>query len=188
MEIRQLWRVFLVERALARDYQTPYQLSSMIPAARNPILESLLPSLLHVKLASILDAALEEYLDTNEHTLPKGYRNDLNGRICYCSDSGLIDNGDDLHEVRGLRNDIGHEPDAGASWDDLDRDVCRVHHTLHHLGFVGPLQNFRVHGERSAMVKADEPGVLGRQTYTIRVMDGDKRAAEWSWTNTLYDD
>jgi len=75
-----------------------------------------------------------------------------------------------------------------VSWDELDRDITQVHHTLQHLGLVGDRPEFRVAAERSAFRESDEPGILGHQDFAVRVMHGDKVAAEFTWSETLYDD
>jgi hypothetical protein len=56
--IRNGWRNFLIEAAFARDYKMPFFIQSGQPSPNNPILDSLLPSLLLVKLASLVDEAL----------------------------------------------------------------------------------------------------------------------------------
>jgi len=81
VDVHKVWRVFLLQLAFAREYPAAYRLSSL--AVRNPVLESVLPSLLYVKMTAILDDALDEHLDSQSSGLPKGYRQDLNGRICF---------------------------------------------------------------------------------------------------------
>ena len=51
-EFQQAWRIFLLERELANQYNLPYQLRMGI-APRNPVLEDLLPSLFYIRAASI---------------------------------------------------------------------------------------------------------------------------------------
>ena len=188
MDVGKDWRVFLIQLAFAREYPMAYQVSSPGLATRNPILESILPSLLYIKMAALMDGALEEYIAANQLQPGKRYRADFNGRINFCSDSGFINNGADLHGVRTMRNDTAHKPLASVDWDELDRDIVHVHRALKQLGFVGERPEFRVEAERSAFRQSDEPGILGSRDYSVRVMHGDKKAAEFKWGETLHDD
>jgi hypothetical protein len=71
--VRQAWRVLLIESEFARNYRIAYQLDEGA-AARNPVLEKILPSLLHVKMAAMLDEALGTHLAATSTSLPKKYR------------------------------------------------------------------------------------------------------------------
>ena len=59
-DITNNWRKLLIEIVLAYNYPVAFRLTSAGGAAppRNPILEYVLPSLLHLKAVAILDAAL----------------------------------------------------------------------------------------------------------------------------------
>jgi len=66
------WHRFLQELELAKNYHLPYALDNLFGATpRNPLLEKLLPSLLYIRLVSLLDDALNLYLDNHGLTIKK---------------------------------------------------------------------------------------------------------------------
>ena len=189
MDTRETWWVFLVQLEFARNYPVAYQLTSHGAAVRNPLLEAILPSLLHIKMTAILDEALGRYLESSKTALPADYRPDLNGRIGFCSDAGLVLNHQALQGVRKRRNKAAHETFSDVSWSQLDQDLGEVHTALQHLGLVGERPEFRVEAERSAfLLSSDEPGILGHRDCAVRVLRGEKVAGEHKWGETLHDD
>ena len=82
------WRTFLIELELARNYPMAYQLDHQGVAVRNPVLEKILPSLLHIKMATLL--ALDAYLTSTGTVLPKNYQPTLGGRIFFFTDSAVF--------------------------------------------------------------------------------------------------
>lgn len=188
MNTLETWRIFLIELEFARNYPMAYQLTSNNVVGRNPVLEEILPSLLHLRMTAVLDGALEAYLDSTGTSLPADYRSDLNGRICFSSDSGLVPNGQALHRVRKRRNDTAHEVFSNVSWKQLEQDRREVHAALQHLGLVSEPPQFLVKAERSAFRESDEPGVMGHHDFVVRVMEGEKCAGEFKWRTTLHND
>jgi hypothetical protein len=186
-EVRQAWRVLLIESEFARNYPIAYQLDAGA-AARNPVLEKILPSLLHIKMAAVLDEALETHLAATNTSLPKTYRPTLDGRISFFDDSRQIANGVDLHAIRQRRNDLAHDTSSAISWAQLDQDLDAVNATFQYLGFVGPRPHFEIKAERSAMQGSQEPGVAGYFDYSVSLIEGERTAAEFKWRSTLYGD
>ena len=186
-DIRGAWRVFLIELELARNYPIAYQLSHG-PAVRNPVLEKILPSLLHIKMAALLDEALDAYLTSATTALPKTYRSTLDAQISFLSDSGRIQNGPALHAVRNRRNELAHETCSSVSWSQLDQDLPTVHATLQHLGVVGGRPRFEIKAERSAAQSSEEPGVIAYFDYSVTLAEGEKTTAEFRWRETLHND
>ncbi len=186
-DVRKAWRVLLIELEFARNYQIAYQLDGGA-AARNPVLEKILPSLLHIKMAAVLDEALENHLAAKNIPLPKTYRPALEGRISFFHDSKEITNGPELHDIRQRRNDLAHDTSSAVSWVQLDQDLSVVHATLQHLSFVGKRPHFEIKAERSAMQGSDEPGIAWYCDYSVGLMEGDKVAAEFKWRSKLHDD
>lgn len=181
------WRVFLIELEFARNYPIAYQLGQGL-AVRNPVLEQVLPSLLHIKMSALLDDALDMYLTATTTALPKNYRSTLEGRISFLSDSGRITNGPALHEVRKRRNDLAHESFSSVSWLQLDQDLASVHAALQHLGIVGAKPRFEIKAERSAAQGSVEPGISLYFDYSVVVTEGGKTAAEFKWREKLHND
>jgi hypothetical protein len=186
-DVRQAWRLLLIESEFARNYRIAYQLDAGA-AARNPVLEKILPSLLHIKMAAVLDEALDTHLAATNISLPKTYRPTLEGRISFFHDSKQVSNGADLHAIRQRRNDLAHDTASSISWAQLDQDLAAVHATLQHLGFVGPRPHFEIKAERSAIQGSQEPGVAWYCDYSVSLLEGDKMAAEFRWRSRLHDD
>jgi len=188
LDIRQTWRVFLIQLALACGYPTAYQLGSGGIAPRNPILERILPSLLHIKMMALLDEALQDYLKNTGQVPGAKYEKTLFGRVSFLGDKGLIGNDKILHSARGRRNAAVHEMLSDVSWAQLDADLLEVHCALQTLGLVGARPDFKVGGERSKLRESSEPGVLGERDFFVRAWEGSKVAGEYRWTERIYDD
>ncbi len=186
-DIEKAWRLFQIESVFARNYGIAHQLDGGV-AARNPILKKILPSLLHIKLTAILDEALESQILAQNTTFPKGYRRTLEGCISFLHDSNQIKNGEELHDLRERRNETAHEISASIMWEQLDKDMTEVHKVLQHLNFVGERPNFEIKAERSAMQGSDEPGIAFYCDYSVRVIEGNKVAAEYTWRSSIHDD
>lgn len=171
----------LVEIAMAREYTTFYWLMS--PAIRglpkNPLLERILPSLLQIKAATVLDEVLEAVLEQRSAS-PKdyGFRNDLNGRICTAAAIGIITSEAQLHAVRNRRNNVAHEFEQSVGWEDLEVDVVEIQRCLESLGVVGPRPLLTVTGERvPKQLLRDPKAVLGFD-YRVIVKDAGAVVAE----------
>jgi hypothetical protein len=109
-DITALWRQFLIDLSFAKHYPIGYiDLQGLAP--KNPVLEQLLPSLLHIKAVAILDHALKAWIESKGITVPKKpYGTDLKGRIDFLVDNNRLNGRASLHTLRGLRNNLAHEP------------------------------------------------------------------------------
>src|SRR5262245_35813845 len=164
------WRTFLIELEFARNYLMAYR-PDQVAAVRNPILETTLPSLLHIKMAALLDEALVSYLDSTGTVLPKSYHPTLDGRISFCRDSGRVPDGPGLHDMRLRRNAVAHESSSSVSWSQLDEDLTVVHSALQHVGMVGERPRFQVTAERSGVQESTDPGIAFHVNYAVRVVE-----------------
>src|SRR5690242_5393403 len=125
-EIPQQWRLFLIDMAFASRYELGY-IDAIPPPPKNPVLERLLPSLLHIKAVAILDRALRSWCEDRGLVVPKKpYGSDLEGRIDFLADSGHLADRAPLHSVRGVRNVLAHEPTGSVDWAALDSDVRTI--------------------------------------------------------------
>ncbi len=181
------WRNFLIETAFAKDYKTPYVIESGGPVANNPVLDSLLPSLLIVKLASLVDEALSRYISQKNLSMPKKYRTDFNGKINFLRDSGHLKDAARLHKLRDSRNDLAHEPKGKATWDELETAVEVANEELQHLGFVGARPKFEMSAERVS-VDSVEPKYLMSFNYSVTLRSEGKKVAEFTWSKHLHRD
>lgn len=185
MAIQQQWRRFLVEWEAAKHYHMPYNLiiGWTFP---NPLVEHILPSLLHVKVLAVLDEALETFIQDRSLVMPRRYRNTLEGRISFLADSGFITNDLALHAARIRRNVVAHELSASIQWETLASDVDGIEDALKHLGYVGDRPQMSYFGERSALQSSTEPGVIGVREFRIGVKEDDSPVYEARWEQKLY--
>lgn len=186
--VNSSWRRFLIDVAFAKNYQSYFAMTSMTVrgAPQNPVLDELLPSLLHIKVVSILDAALISKLD-ERGVKPKHFqkRNDLSGRIDTAVAAGLIADAQPLHEIRESRNNLAHEFNQRIGWSDLDRDVVAIHSALREMDFVEPLPSLQVNCERVPKAHLTDPLAEIGFDYRIFVARGDEVWAQITWSEEL---
>ncbi|WP_090698133.1 hypothetical protein [Nitrosomonas aestuarii] len=150
------------------------------------MLEQLLPTLLCIKGASILDDSLSVWLNQNGHVLKKPYRNDFNGRICYIGDSVLYENFDELHAIRKERNAYADDPGVKSSWDELEVDIKSIEACLVAFGLVVKTKNLEYFAERSAVQESDDSKIAFTRRFSYGVKEDGKLALEIAWNqNTL---
>ena len=181
--INESWNRLLQECELSRHYNL---LNGPI-SARNPILDAILPSLLHVKAVVILDEALVEYLNIYNIRPPKKkYPNTLFGRINFFADHGHLVDAKEMHKVRGRRNDIAHQSEDTVDWKVLDDDMASIEIELAHLGFVGPRPNYEFYSSRSRAADSDDPDIAMVFDCRCGVKVDDQPVLEISWNLNVY--
>ncbi len=185
-DIQQAWNRLLQEFELAKNYHMPYMLNGFGTTFRNPLLDYLLPSLLYVKMVTILDEALTFFICDRRLTVPKKYKKSLHGRIEYLNDQSLVANYATLHDIRDLRNLLAHKVSETTTWDNLNADLDTVENELQHLGFVGDRPIYEFFGERSAMRGCEEPGIAFAQDFRFGVKCNDRVTMEFSFTRKTH--
>lgn len=186
--IAKSWRRFLIDLALCREYPTFFSIASptVRSAPRNPVLEEILPSLLHIKAVTVLDEGLATKLDEKgEQPRAHGFRNDLNGRLETASKVGLIADATVLHRIRGLRNDVAHEFAEKVTWTQLDADVTAIHSALQQLGYVGAQQTYHVTAERVPKSRLVDPKAVLGFDYTVAVQENGQSVANITWSEEI---
>jgi hypothetical protein len=187
-DIPGVWRRFLIGLAFARNYSIEY-IDLPGPPSRNPILEEILPSLLHIKAVAIFDHALRALIDAKQMTLPKNpYRNDLRGRIDFLADNNILTDRVALHKLRDIRNDLAHEPYGVVDWNELDRDIASIHSVLRNLTLVGEIPRFEVFSERSEVQESPDPKITSCFHYRIAIKETNHIVAEITWSESLSND
>lgn len=187
-DIPGLWKRLLIDLTFARNYPVGF-IDLPGPAAKNPVLEQILPSLLHIKAVAILDHSLRAWLDANGMIVPKKpYGMDLKGRIDYLADQGKIIDRQPLHDLRGVRNDLAHEPAEVITWTDLDRDIASINTVLKELGLVGELPQLEIYAERSGAQESPDPKVNCVFHYQIAVKEANTVIADIKWSKSLLND
>lgn len=187
-EVPSVWRQFLIDREFARNYMLGY-LDHPGPAAKNPVVERLLPSLLHVKAVAILDHAFRAWIEERGLTVPrKPYGTDLRGRIDFLADNSFLGDRQSLHSIRGTRNDIAHEPAEEIVWERLDQDMLVIAAALRELGLVDEMPKWEVFSERSSARDGEIPNALASFDYRIAIKAAEGLVAEITWQKHLMRD
>ncbi len=179
-DVSENWHNFLIDAELSKNYLIVSTITGG-DAVDNPVIERILPSLLHIKMTAILDETLIAYMSSNNITQPRNYRRDLNGRIEFFAYKGLILNDDDLHAIRSNRNDTAHKSQLYVSWDQLDKDITSVHSTLQHLGYVGNHSKLTVDAVQEKAEPSNEPNKTYSQNFSVRVLDDKNIISELKW-------
>lgn len=187
-DIPGVWKRLLIDLTFARNYTIGF-VDNPGPPPKNPVLEQILPSLLHIKAVAILDHSLRAWLDAKRMTVPKKpYGTDLKGRIDYLADQGQISDRQRLHELRGVRNDLAHEPAEVVTWADLDRDIANINDVLMGLSLVGELPRLEIFAERSGAQESIDPRVNCVFHYQVAVKEADQVIASIKWSERLLND
>lgn len=188
LHIASAWRQFLIELEFAKNYPMAYSVAHGGVAPRNPVLDEMLPSLLHIKAVAILDAALKDLLDQNELSVPRSLGSGLWGRITFLASREILKDTERLHQIRESRNDVSHEFAQKVSWKQLDEDVASIQVALEAHQYVKSRPSLSVMAERSAARESTTPGVSFAFDYRFCVKEGDKVAAEITWTERVHSD
>ncbi len=165
-----------------------YRLGADTPAMRNPLLESVLPSLLYIKMVALLDDALTSLMERRGLSPPKKFPDSLKGRIDYLEHKGILSKSPQLHDVRERRNELAHETNAQADWAGVGEALDLVEAELQHLGVVGARPKYEAFAERSAMEAGDRPEVLFKRTYRYGLRRNGAPVVEMSWTERVLRD
>jgi len=180
--IKEAWLAFLVDVELAKHYnQVDVHSRSLAP---NPILDALLPSLLYVRLGSLLDDFFGDHIINKRLVMPRSYRNDLNGKISFLNDQSLLKDASKLHGLRLKRNELAHEAEKSCTWKDLDDATNDAEAELQHLGLVGSPPKFEFYAERKPRASAD-PGCFISFDYCYGLRINGAKHIEVSWQQNL---
>lgn len=185
-QVRSAWRTFLLEWQLAMHYSQTYALY-IGRTHRNPLLDRLLPALLHIRACAVLDEALETLLRENDIRLPNPpLRNDLFGRISALEQRGIVSTEHQLHAVRERRNALAHDEGATCTTEELEQDIARVESALEQTGFVDARPTLEFFAERSAMEESTDPEIAFVQHFKAGIKENDRPAIEIAWSEQMH--
>ena len=155
--------------------------------AKNPVLDKLLPSLLYIKMLTILDDALKHFIGYHSLSLPKKkYRNDLNGRLNFLHDLKKLKHFGQLDSVRKKRNDYGHETEVWSNWTEFENDLATIEAELQHLGYIGQRPSYEFFSERSGAQDSERPEVLAEFNYRYGLKLDGKEILTATYTKAIY--
>jgi hypothetical protein len=181
------WRTFLMDVELARNYMYVNAVYSIPrgPQPRNPILDSILPSLFYVRLGSILDDFFEGYITSSGLVMSKSDQNTFGGRIKYLTREQLLKDASKVDSLRERRNDLAHEASRSCTWDELDQAIDVVDAELQHLGLSGPRPHFDFYAVREAPTNPTDPRYLMSTRYCFGLNRDGKSVIEFGWTTHM---
>jgi len=156
-EFHRSWNRLLQDAELATNYAATYQLNLSAPVP-NPLLGALLPSSLYLRLISLLDEALAEYIDLKELKMPAKHKQDLYHRIKFLSENNLLTNANDLQELREKRKLLAHDANRNATWQELAKAFDITEQALQHLVFVGARPGYEFYAEKCPAKESTNPG------------------------------
>ena len=185
IDVPSSWERFLLELELARNYFRPYLLFGG-GTARNPLLDSLLPTLLYVRMAELLDDAFEVHLQNADLRVPKKFGNSFNGRIEFLEERGVLKDPGEVCRIKDRRNELAHEGNKQATWEEVDADLLFVENELQHLEFVGRRPSFEYFGERLAFRESSEPDASAERDFRVGLKSEGDVVAEFGWTERLF--
>jgi len=183
----QAWLTFLRQLTMARNYPLPYSLDAVGPTVRNPFLEHLLPSILFVRVVSLLDEALRIYLDQESLTIPKSYRHRkaLKGRLEFLRDRSVLHHYDELDALRDRRNALAHDAANHCSWDDVDSAIDVLEAELQPLGFVAERPLYEPYAERSGAQDSSDPEAVCQWQYRFGLRQKEAEVLAVTWSSKL---
>lgn len=185
-QLHESWLWFLQEVSLASAHDSIAVAEA--PAAQPVIAGLFLPALLYVKLVSLFDTALEEYITANRTTLAGQYKGTLHGRLEYLNQCSALIYSQRLRNIKDQRNAIGHRPTSPANWQDhqiswpvLAATINDIETALKHLALVGPRPVYEPYAERHVeMQPPDRPSVYMTHTYRYGVKEQGNVVIEFS--------
>ena len=184
------WLRLLQDVEVARNYPAVYALDTG-PHLRQPFLDELLASLLFIRLAALVDSALQALIAQGGLTSPKTRRKkwlDLNDRIQILEHHGCLppDHVKRLHQIRTWRNKLAHtaEPQY-ANWALLDQAVSIAEAALQHLTVVGARPKYEFFAEGSKAEASSDPAILYSQDYKAGVKLNGKEELTFHWSRSV---
>jgi hypothetical protein len=180
--IQNTWKTLLMHVELAKNYKMANMIAGLgQPPAPNPILETLLPSLLLVRLGALVDETFEEYITSNSMVMDRSYRNDFNGKIKFLNDEGRLNDATGLHNLRLKRNELAHEASRSCTWADLEGAIGIVDAEFQYLGLIGPRPKYEFYAERTPRPQTN-PGYALTFDHCYGLKVEGRKAIEVSWT------
>ncbi len=182
VDFARSWRVFLIHLTLLENSEINPMPGLLFPGnAPQEYFQSFIASSFYIRMVSLLDDALREYIDTASLPRPEKYRECLYWRIKVLGKNERLLDANQLHRIRERRNEIAHEAEAKTDWQEVSSDLRVVHAELENLGLVGRMPRYEVFGERTP-IASEDPGVFFTDCLTCGVKEGDVIVLKVSWS------
>ena len=186
MATKDDWHVFTMEAELGKHHGMVQLIAGVGLPAPNMIVDGILPALLFVRLGSILDNGLKEYLAGNNLRLIRPYRNDFNGRINFVADKGLLRDSMEWHRIRNKRNDLAHGLFERCTWEELQGAIDTSDKELCHLCLAAPKPSYEFFGQKTRAAPT-EPHMLLKSDYTYGLKVGEQIVISVNWSTAHWE-
>lgn len=178
-DIATVWCKFLLDVELAKDYNGINMIDGGGLPIRNPILDTLLPTLLLIRMSAFLDEAFEQYIDRNGLVMPNR-KLDFNNRIICLDNHGKLKDAARVHRVREQRNAVAHESMQKFTWEQMEQAIEVGQDELQHLGLVTTRPIFEISSHRRPAADPD-PNYICTLDYVYCVRQDGVVVAEIKW-------
>lgn len=180
-DIRKSWERFHQEALLASNYHmAPRRIQIQSDQIPNPVLDRLLPSMLFLRLVSIMDEALELYIDERNISWPPNKKRNLYNRIDVLGDSWILKDRGECHRIRERRNDLAHDAGKFVHWNELFSCLDAVEMELKTLGLVGERPKYAWFAKVTPFTDSSDRRLV---TYSYGLKEPDGRTVmDATWT------
>lgn len=129
---------------------------------KGELLSLVLPSIYILALISVLDEALDDYIEDNALNWPPKTKRDLHNRIELVSRHLPTIDGSALHKARRVRNEVAHEVDGLVggkfSWDEVEECIDAISGAFTAMKVHSEMPEVSSFYERTPTLFLDEPG------------------------------
>jgi hypothetical protein len=184
---QQEWNRFLQDTELAKNYQILSKAQRSYQP--NPIVDELLPSMLFMRLLSILDESLEQQMDSKSVPLKNGCKADLYGRIESLAEKSYL-SAAPLHELRKRRKPLAHDATKRfGGWKELNDAISTVESVLQSFGLVGARPKYEFCVERSQAKESTDSNVAFFWDYSVALKNEEGvKVVEYTWQTKVMRD
>ena len=176
MDTQTDWKILLIDSAIAKNQ---HWIQNGQRGLRIKEVDSILVSGLLIRAVSIIDEAIEDYINANgiavQSKNPKLFH-----RLKALENKGMLVNYKDIDSWRSRRNDVGHEVAETYTWEEFDKCLSSIFRELSHLAILQSFPKLEVKMTKQR-VDPTEPNVHLEQRVNVVVYEGEQVFHEFGW-------
>ena len=176
MTIIQEWENLLVDTSIAENHNL---ICGDPRTLKVDEVESIIVSGLLIRAISILDYALELFIDNNNisisHKNPKLFH-----RLEALKDANLLVDHADIEIWRKRRNDVGHRINEKYKWSELKQCLTSIFRELNSLNILNDYPQLKAE-KVVQRVTPSEGSVKIEQAVTVTISDSQKIYSQFGW-------
>lgn len=177
MDINNYWINLLIDIELSRNHHFVNNFKGGITI---PEIESIIVSGLLIRAISLLDEAIDSYININNIEV-KTKNPKLFHRLKALHSSGLLKDYDEIDSWRSRRNDVGHKVEDIYTWEELDQCCMSIFRELKNLSILNNYPQLEFHGKKEN-VKPSDPSVILEKEVKIMIDSEEGTLYEIGWT------